>query len=94
MEAVDGALDAPDHLVGVLAHQLRDVLEREAHRVDVLEDPVVQVLADPLPLVDDGQALDLLVQARVLDGDPSVAGEGLDERLVGRGELLPVTPCR
>ena len=34
-----------------------------------------------------GQALDLLVQARVLDRDPGVDGERLDEALVGRGEL-------
>ena len=89
VEAVDGALDAPDDLVGVLLDQLRDVLEGEAHGVDALDDPVVEVLADPLALVDDGQALDLLVQARVLDRDRRVAGERLDERLVGRGELLP-----
>ena len=71
-------------LVGVLLDQLRHVLEGEAHGVDALDDPVVQVLADPLALVDDGQALDLLVQARVLDRDRRVAGERLDERLVGR----------
>ena len=69
--------------------QLRDVLEREADGVDALDDPVVEVLADALALVDDGQPMDLLVQAGVLDRDRGVAGEGLDERLVGRGELLP-----
>ena len=63
----------------VLLHELRDVLEREADGVDALDDPVVQVLADPLALVDDRQPLDQLVEPGVLDGDAGVAGERLDE---------------
>jgi hypothetical protein len=94
VEVVDRSLDAPDDLVAVLFHQLRDVLERQPDRVDALDDAVVQVLADALALVDDREALDLLVQARILDGDRGMAGERLDERLVGCGELLPRPPCR
>ena len=67
--------------------ELGDVLERQADRVDVLDDAVVEVLADALALVDDRQPLDLLVQAGVLDGDAGVDGERLDEPLVGLGEL-------
>ena len=80
VEAVDRPLDPSLDLVGVVAHELRDVLERQADRVDALDDAVVQVLADALALVDDGQPLDLLVQPGVLDRDPGVDGERLDER--------------
>ena len=66
-------------LAGLVLHQLRHVLEREAHGVDALDDAVVQVAADPLALLDDGQALDLLVEPGVLDGDAGVQGEHLDE---------------
>ena len=93
VQAVDRPLDAPDHLGGVLLHQVGHVLEREADGIDVLDDAVVEVLADPLALLDDGQALDLLVQPGVLDRDPGVAGEELDERLVVLGELGPRPPC-
>ena len=81
MEAVDRALDASLDLVRViLADELGDVLERQADRVEALDDAVVEVLADALALVDDRQPLDLLVQTRVLDGDAGVDGERLDER--------------
>ena len=72
---------------GSLAHQLRDVLERQADRIHVLDDPVVEVLGDPVAFVDDRETLELLVEPRVLHGDPGVQGEGLDERLVLRGEF-------
>ena len=87
VEAVDRALDASLDLVRVVADELGDVLEREPDRIDVLDDAVVEVLADALALVDDRQALDLLVQPGVLDRDPGVDGERLDQPLVGRGEL-------
>ncbi len=80
-------LDPGPRLIGVVVHELRDVLEREAYPVDALDDPVVEILADPLALLDDRQALDLLVEPGVLDGDPGVEGEHLDERLVGLAEL-------
>ena len=80
MEAVDRALDAPLDLGRVLADQLGHVLERQADGVQALDDAVVQVLADPLALVDDRQPLDLLVQPGVLDGDAGMERERLDER--------------
>ena len=64
-------------------------------RVDGLDDPVVEVLADPLALLDDGQPLDLLVQARVLDRDA-----GMDARTTRRAARRPrlnelaAAPCR
>ena len=42
----------------------------------------MEVLADALALVDDRQLLDLLVQPRILDRDPGVPREQLDEPLV------------
>ena len=47
----------------------------------------MEVLADALALVDDGQPAILLVQAGVLDGDRRVAGERLDDHLVLGREL-------
>ena len=67
---------------GVLVHQLGQVLQRQPDGVDALDDPVVEILGDPLAFLDDRQALDLLVQPRVLDGDPGVQGEHLDEDLI------------
>ena len=49
--------------------------------------PSWRSLRDALALVDDGQAMELLVQPRVLHGDAGVEREGLDERLVFRAEL-------
>ena len=45
------------------------------------------VLADPLALLDDGQALDPLVEPGVLDGVPHGARH-LDELLVALAELV------
>ena len=87
VEAVDRALDASFDLVRVVPHELGDVLERKANGIDVLDDAVMEVLADALALVDDRQPLDLLVQPGVLDGDPSMDRERLDKALVGLGEL-------
>ena len=47
----------------------------------------MEVLGDPLPLVDDGEPLELLVQPGVLHRDPGVQREGLDERQVLLAEL-------
>ena len=94
VEAVDRALDPSLDLVGVLADELRDVLQRQSDGVDALDDPIVQVPADALALVDDRQALDLLEQACVLDGDPGMERERLDER-AGRPRRIPARlPCR
>ncbi len=89
VEAVDRALDPSLDLVGILADELRDVLQRQSDGIDALDDPVVEVPADALALVDDGQALDLLEQARVLDGDPGMEREGLDDALIVLRELCP-----
>ena len=60
--------------------QVGHVLEGQADRVDGLDDPVVEVVADPFAFVDDRQAPDLFVKTGVLDRDPGVDGERLDER--------------
>lgn len=43
----------------------------------------MEVLADPIPLVHDSELPHLFVQAGVLDGDPGVPREHLDQGLVG-----------
>ena len=87
VEGVDRAIDAGRRLRRLRGHEVRHVLERQADRVEALDDPVVEVLADALALVDDREPLDLLVQPRVLDGDPRVEREHLDEALILLAEL-------
>ena len=88
VQAVDRPLDPPLDLLGIVPDQLGHVLERQPDRVDVLDDPVVEVLADALAFVDDREPLDLLVEPRVLDRDAGMDGEGLDQRLILLGELV------
>ena len=55
VQPIDRAVDARLGLAGIGLDQLRHVLQRQADRVDALDDPVVEVTADPQPLVDDGE---------------------------------------
>ena len=71
MQRIDRLVDPARGLARILADELRDVVERQRDRVDALDDAVVQVAADPVALVDHRQALHLLVQPRVVDGDPA-----------------------
>ena len=48
---------------------LGHVVQREADGVDRLDHAVVEILPDPLALLDDGQPLDLLVEPGILHGD-------------------------
>src|SRR5215204_1461172 len=61
-----------DLLLAILVHQVRHVLECEADGIDALDDPVVEILADPLALLDDRESLDLFVQPGVFDCDPGM----------------------
>ena len=58
VQGVDRAVDAGDGVLPavLVLDELGDVLERQAHGVDRLDDPVVEVLADPLALLDDRRA--------------------------------------
>ena len=76
---VDRAIGSRGALGGVLGDHLGQVLKRQRYRVQALNDRVMQVLADALALLDDRQPADLLVQPRVLDRDPGMQGEALDE---------------
>ena len=87
VDRVDRPLDPFRRVLGVLGHELGDILERQADRIHVLDDAVVEVLGDAVTLVDDGQALELLVEPRVLHRDAGVQRERLDEGLVLRAEL-------
>ena len=96
VERVDRAVHPGDRLEAaiVLLDQLRDVLERQADGVDGLDDPVVEVLADALPLLDDRHTLHLVVEAGIVDGDAGVDGEHLDQALIRLGERLSVLLVR
>ena len=87
MESIDRPIDPRFRLGRVVGDQVGHVLERQADRVEALDDAVVEVAADPQPLVDDRQLLDLLVEPGVLDRDAGVEREHLDELLVGVAEL-------
>ena len=65
-------IDEPCRVAGGGHHDLRDVLERERHAVERLDDPVVEVTADAVALPDDRQVADLLVQMGVVDRDAGV----------------------
>ena len=69
VQRLDRPLDPRARLGRVVAHQLGDIVEREGDRVDRLDDPVVEVLPDPLALLDHGESGDLLVEAGVVDRD-------------------------
>ena len=87
VKGIDRLVHSPARLVRLFPDELRDVVEGERHRVDHLDDAVVQVPANPVPLVDDRQLLDLLVEAGVLDRDARMQRERLDQRLVIGAEL-------
>ena len=72
---------------GLLADQLGNIVERERLRVDGLDHAVVKIPADPVALVHDRQPAHLVVQSGVLDGDPGVQREHLDQCLVLLAEL-------
>ena len=62
------------------------VVQRQAHRVDRLDDAVVQIHGDPLALLGDGQRLALPVQQRVFDGNGRLHGKEFQRLLVVLGE--------
>ena len=87
MQAIDGLARALSRLTRGRLSQLRDVLERQRHGVDALDDAVVQLTADAVPLINHREALHLLVEAGVVDGDGGMQGEHLDQGLVIGAEL-------
>ena len=68
--------------------ELAHVLEREADRVEALDDAVVQVLSDPFAFGHHGHPFELGVQPGVADGDPRIPRERLDDPHVVLGEVL------
>ncbi len=93
VQRVDRLVDAAGGLRRVLADQLGNIVERKGLRVDGLDHAVVEITADPVSLVHDRQPADLVVQSGVLDGDPGVQREHLDQRLVLRAELGRIAAC-
>ncbi len=67
--------------------ELGDLLQRQAHRVQPLDDAVMQVASDAFALGHHAQGGQAIVEPGVLDGDAGVAGEQLDQALVAVGEL-------
>src|SRR6185436_17072244 len=62
VQCVDGSIDGRGRFGRVLHHQIRHVLQGQGDGVQRLDDPVVEVLPDPLALVDDSKMLDGFVQ--------------------------------
>ena len=87
MQRVDRLVDSASGLVRVLGDEVGDVFERQRLSVDGLNRGVVEVAADPLALVDDRQALHLVMKSGVVDGDAGVEREHLDEGLVVLAEF-------
>ncbi len=87
VDAIDRAVDARERLVGLVGGHRLDLLERQADRVQALDDPVVQVTPDTLALGHDAQRSQPVVKPSVLDRDPGVTGEQLHQPLVGGAEL-------
>src|SRR5450759_3319081 len=78
--------NSPARLGWLFHHEVGDVLQGEAHRVDRLDHAVVEVAPDPLAFLDDREALDLVVEPGVLHRDRRVAGEELHQLLVDLAE--------
>ena len=83
MDRIDRAVDPRRTLGGVVRDELRDVLERQRDGIKALDDRIVQVLADPLAFLDDGESLNLLVQSRVFHRNAGVKREHLDQPQIG-----------
>ena len=67
VQLLDGVLEAAPEVV--VAGQQGRALEAQADREQGLDGPVVQLLGDPLAVLEDGQALELALEAAVLEGD-------------------------
>ena len=67
VQLIDGVLEAAPEVV--VAGQQGRALEAQADREQGLDGPVVQLLGDPLAVLEDGQALELALEAAVLEGD-------------------------
>ena len=68
-------IDPVGHLVWLGKHHLFGVLERQADRVERLDRAVMKVLCDALAFLENRKLSKLLVHARVVDGQASVASE-------------------
>ena len=83
-----------ERLVGFAADQPRRALQRHAGGEQALDHRVVEVAGDALPVLEQGQLLDLGVQAGVLDGDAGGRGQADHQLLVDVGEHLGRWSCR
>ena len=79
VECVDRFVHPLPRPIRITLEQRHRTLDREPHRIDRLDDPIVQILGDAIPLLEDGEALSaslqLLDQSRVVDGDPSLRSQ-------------------
>ena len=62
------------------AHHVRNVFERQRYGVEGLDDPVMQVAADAVTFLDDGQVGGLLVQLGIVDRDASMQANSSTSR--------------
>ena len=98
VQLLDGVLEAATEVV--VAGQQGRALEAHADREQGLDGAVVQLLGDPLAVLEHGQALQLALEAAVLEGDRGLLGEGLDQLhgsprgAAGRRGRWPRSACR
>ena len=69
-------------------------LQAHADGVDALDDPVVEVTGDAVPVVEHAHHADPVVEPGVLDGDAGGEGESLGQRFVLVAERRRRPPCR
>ena len=75
-------IDAGCRVVAFGLETVGDAFEGEPDRVQVLDDPVVQVLRDPVALLGDGEPTGSIQEPGIRHRDPGVHRERLDQALI------------
>jgi hypothetical protein len=81
VQLLDGVLEAGTQVV--VAGQQGRALQAHPDREQGLDGAVVQLLGDPLAVLEHGQPVQLALEPGVLQGDRGLLGEGLDQLHVG-----------
>ena len=91
VDLVDGLHEASP--IGVAGRVRCDRLQHHPHGEEPLDDRVVQVAGDPLPVLEAIQQVPVVAAAGELDGERGLVGERLDDRISGAAnDGLPL--CR
>ncbi len=94
IQLLDRAAQHRRHGVGLADRQVTRMLELEAERVDVLDEPVVQVAGDPVALGDHGHlvllVLDAPLETKPLHPQRDLAADLIEELELGRRQSLGI----